>query len=367
MKYSIIIVSYNSDEYLKRCLDSIVNQTVKNFKVIFVDDGSTDDTKKIVKSYQKKHKYIEYYYKENGGTAHSRNYGIAKVDTPYFLFVDADDYIANDLMETVEKYDNYDILSFKAFEVNNNGDILKKREKIDFRMVDGQSFLKLSFYNQSDFVVPWSYVYKTDFWLEHKLEYPNGYVLEDTSGTPIALINAEIMTSIDYYGYYYVQTTESTFRTKNKEKINRNTTSYLFHYDHMADYIKHFECDENFRKTFLYYISEVILWYGTTLPFSHLKSFDKELKKRDVASNLINWGKYMERKIKLCRFSYTLYCLTSRFKKFLDPKWVYWNIINKIFWRIRNFFVKIYWNIINKNYWRLKKVYWKLSSKNKEK
>ena len=112
MKYSIIITTYNKASYIKKCIDSVMNQTIKDFKVIIVDDGSTDNTKEILKPYLK-NKNIEYYYKKNTGVADSRNFGISKVKTKYFMFIDSDDYISNTLIEEINKYKNYDILSFK--------------------------------------------------------------------------------------------------------------------------------------------------------------------------------------------------------------------------------------------------------------
>lgn len=378
MKYSIIITAYNSESYINRCLDSLVNQTKHNFKVIVIDDGSTDNTGKIVKEYKKKYKYFEYYYKENGGTAHSRNFGMSKVKTDYFIFVDSDDYVMPDLMETIEKYDNYDILSFKSYKVDDNGKILERLEKEAFDLIDGQSFFRHSFRNNSWYVVPWSYVYNTKFWRKHDLDYPNYYVLEDTSGTPIALINAKRMISIDYYGYCYVQTNESTFRTNRDQKINRNTVAYLFHYDNLNQYIKTFECSEKFKVIFRDYIANSILWYGSTLPKKHLKEFVKELKIRDVVKNLDNRDFHTNLVIKLCERNYKLYYtfrkivefrfnnLTGKIKMFLiNSYWFCRNTASKTYWTIRKILSKIYWfcrGNLSKVYWSsrsiLIKIYW---------
>ena len=238
MKYSIVITTYNREKYITKCLDSIVNQTVKNFTVVIIDDGSTDKTKEIVASYQKKYKYIEYYYKKNTGVADSRNYGIRKVKTPYFLFVDSDDYIAFDLMETIQKYDNYDILSFQAYKVLENGEIIAKMEKLEFKIVDGLAYLRSLASSNSEFTYPWGYVYKKSFWDKHKFKYCKGYVMEDFSETPIILMNAENVISIDYFGYYYMQSNDSIMRTMDDESVNFKTKCFLFHYDLLIEYFE---------------------------------------------------------------------------------------------------------------------------------
>ena len=108
MKYTIIITVYNKEQYLKRCLDSVCKQNYKNYLVMVVNDGSTDDSEKIIKKYVKKYKIL-YYKKENTGVADTRNYAIDRVTTNYFLFVDADDYVSLDLLETIDNYSDYKI------------------------------------------------------------------------------------------------------------------------------------------------------------------------------------------------------------------------------------------------------------------
>ena len=105
-KYTIIVTVYNKEKYLKRCLDSVCNQTFKNYRVMVINDGSTDKSEEIILEYKKNHK-LDYYFKENTGVADSRNYAIKRVKTSFFTFVDADDYISLDLLEKVDRYNAY--------------------------------------------------------------------------------------------------------------------------------------------------------------------------------------------------------------------------------------------------------------------
>ncbi len=116
-KISVIIPIYNTEKYLKKCLDSVKNQTYKNFEVIMVDDGSTDNSADICKEYEKNDSRFKYFYKENGGEGSARNYGIKKAGNDYIAFIDSDDYVALDYFETFEKYlsDNYDIVQCGMF------------------------------------------------------------------------------------------------------------------------------------------------------------------------------------------------------------------------------------------------------------
>ena len=98
-KVSIIVPVYNVESYLEKCLDSLVNQTLKDIEIIVVNDGSPDNSQKIIDEYQKKYKQIKAYKKENGGLSDARNFGIKKATGDYIAFVDSDDYVTTDMYE----------------------------------------------------------------------------------------------------------------------------------------------------------------------------------------------------------------------------------------------------------------------------
>ena len=88
---SIVIPAYNVSKYLRQCLSSILHQSAKNYQIIIVNDGSTDDTGKICEEYQKNNS-IKYIYQENKGLGAARNTGLTYVNTPYVCFLDSDDW-----------------------------------------------------------------------------------------------------------------------------------------------------------------------------------------------------------------------------------------------------------------------------------
>lgn len=102
-KISIIVPVYNVEKYLKRCIVSIQNQTYSNFELILVDDGSTDSSADICKTICSNDDRIRYIYQENKGPAEARNTGLSLAEGDYILFVDADDYISNTMVETLLK------------------------------------------------------------------------------------------------------------------------------------------------------------------------------------------------------------------------------------------------------------------------
>ena len=96
---SVIIPVYNIERYIGKCLDSIVGQTLKEIEIIVVDDGSTDDSSRIIDRYARTDSRIVAIHKTNGGVVSARNCGIAQATGLYILFVDGDDHLAPDACE----------------------------------------------------------------------------------------------------------------------------------------------------------------------------------------------------------------------------------------------------------------------------
>ncbi len=105
---SIIIPVYNVEEYLEQCLDSVINQTYKNLEIWLVDDGSKDSGGKICDKYKELDSRIRVIHKENGGLSSARNVALDLMKGEYVYFLDSDDFISLDLIETyidlAEKY-----------------------------------------------------------------------------------------------------------------------------------------------------------------------------------------------------------------------------------------------------------------------
>jgi len=93
MKVSVIVPVFNVEKYLRKCLDSLVNQTFKDYEVILVNDGSTDSSGNIISEYTSKYPFIKSFNKENGGMSSARNLGLNYASGEYIAFVDSDDYV----------------------------------------------------------------------------------------------------------------------------------------------------------------------------------------------------------------------------------------------------------------------------------
>lgn len=99
MLISVIVPVYNVENYLCKCVDSIINQTYNNLEIILVDDGSTDGSASICDEYVLKDSRVKVIHKENGGVSSARNIGIAEASGEYICFVDSDDWLELDYFE----------------------------------------------------------------------------------------------------------------------------------------------------------------------------------------------------------------------------------------------------------------------------
>ena len=98
---AIIVPVYNVEKYLRECLDSIFNQSFKDFHLIIINDGSTDNSEKIINEYVEKYTNITYIKQKNLGVSEARNAGLKKVNKKYTIFIDSDDYIEKDTLESL--------------------------------------------------------------------------------------------------------------------------------------------------------------------------------------------------------------------------------------------------------------------------
>lgn len=128
---SIIVPVYNAALYLNRCIESIMNQTYKNFELILIDDGSTDYSGTICDNYAKCDNRVKVYHKSNGGPSSSRNLGIEMSSSEWIVFVDADDYISPDYVENFFKYGELDLYTqiIQGFYVFDEKGIVDKTNK----------------------------------------------------------------------------------------------------------------------------------------------------------------------------------------------------------------------------------------------
>lgn len=205
MLISVIVPIYKVEQYLERCVDSILNQTFTDFELVLVDDGSPDNCGVICDEYAKKDERIVVIHKENGGLSDARNAGIEwalkNSDSEWITFIDSDDWVHIDYLEYLynsAKKNNTDI-SVCHFERMSDID-----DKINTKLP-----LSANVYTPEDFyvkenvnaVVAWGKLYKKELWTD--IRYPYGKIHEDEFTTYKLLFKCNMITVLDCELYYY--------------------------------------------------------------------------------------------------------------------------------------------------------------------
>lgn len=256
IKFSCIVPMYNIQDYIEKCVTSILEQTYKNFEVIVVDDGSTDNSYEIVKKYESdKLKIVQ---KQNGGLSSARNEGMKYITGDYVWFIDGDDYIENNALELLynkilEK--EYDVICFSH--ICDYGDKkIKIYDKYSWEKTNELTLLCNS---------AWSKIYKKDFYTKHNFKFLEGKIYEDLALIPFIMVKAENIGGIEEHIYNYVQRNGSimnsgkTFKTNRDDKFDALEKLYsLFKEDEL--YNKHFDELEflAIRHLILVYSSEIL-------------------------------------------------------------------------------------------------------------
>lgn len=288
-KVSIIIPVYNSEKYISKCLDSLVNQTYKDIEIIIVNDGSTDDSEKIIKEYINNYpNLIKYYKKKNGGLSSARNFGLRKVTGDYISFVDSDDYVDINLFSTLKDYmkENIDLIKYKLIKVDEN---YKEIEKINgpiFEELTGEEAFNLLYSNDILLEPSCLYIYRTKFFLENKFKFAEGLYHEDFGLTPLVILKSESISSIDFYGYYYLQSNNSITRNDDYKKALKSSNDLLKHYDNMIIKISKYNISANAKDNVKIYYTNAILSAINKLNKIDQKKYIEEIKKRKLIKNI---------------------------------------------------------------------------------
>lgn len=213
---SIIVPIYNVELFLRKCIDSIKNQSYKNIEIILVDDGSPDNCGKFCDEYKQKDNRIKVVHKKNGGLSEARNYGIEIATGDYILFVDSDDYIANNMCQILlEKAQQYkaDIVSCNLEEVFEDGSykISKQDLNTNVQVFSNLEMIKLDFFDVTiNTSVVWNKLYARKlFFGEHKIRFPVGKLHEDNYTVYKLYYYANKVVVINDVLYYYLRRSDS--------------------------------------------------------------------------------------------------------------------------------------------------------------
>lgn len=301
-KISVIIPVYNTEEYILRCLNSIVSQTFKDYEIIIIDDGSKDKSSDIIKEFIKSHQDIavNYIYQENAGQAAARNLGIYKAQGEYICFIDSDDYIEPDMLE---------VLYSQA--AVSNADIVVCNIKMVYE--DGIYNTISHFSNWSDNSIknyilsnagPCAKIIKTRIIEDNNLHFLQGIIYEDLAVVPAYGLYANKIEHVEKALYDYFQRNNSTM---NQPKYNKKFEHIFISLENLTNIFKNENAYDKYIDEIEYLYIEHLL-HAACLRFLPFKEGEKNIDRIiEIMKN--NWPHFSKNKyFKKCSIKYRIIC-----------------------------------------------------------
>lgn len=248
IKVSIIVPFYNVENYIEKCLQSLVNQTLEDVEIILVNDGSQDGTKEIAKQFVEKYpNKIMYLEKENGGLSDARNYAIPYAKGEYIAFLDSDDYVEANMYEEMynkAKEENLDYVECDFLWEYPDKSLESKGKQYSNKK-------EMFIYTR---VVAWNKLIKRKIVQENHLEFPRGYRYEDVE------FFYKLLPLIHNYGIvqkpfiHYVQRENSISNVQ-----NTRTKEIIDVLGHVIDYYKRNQLFDEYKEEIEYTYTRYIL------------------------------------------------------------------------------------------------------------
>lgn len=272
---SIIVPVYNVEKYLKRCIDSILNQSFTDFELILVDDGSTDNSGKIIDEYAVKDERIKVIHKENGGQGSARNRGLDIAKGNYIGFVDSDDWIHKDmykiLYENIIKY-NTDISQIDhkptSSYVNDENIVNEKVHIVDNIL---KEFGNCTSFELLPYIFVWNKLYKADIWSSFR--FPENKFAEDLRVIYKIYDKSNKMIRIDRKLYYYFMSDNSSTRGK----FNIKKLEDIEAWEEMLEFFNNKHSDINISNLKTVYCGRLLRYYFWSNKY---KKIQIDLKKK---------------------------------------------------------------------------------------
>ncbi|MBR2786193.1 MAG: glycosyltransferase [Clostridia bacterium] len=213
---SVVVPIYNVENYLNKCVTSIINQSYTNLEIILVDDGSSDGCPSMCDNFKSEDSRIIVIHKENGGLSDARNAGIDIAKGKYITFVDSDDYIEKDMIEILYKTATTNSAQistcmFKRFE---EGETPKANEEGKLLVLSNEEALQDMMYQKNCTTSAWAKLY--DMSLFDGIRYPKGKICEDLPTTYLLFSKAKTIVLNTSEKYYYLQRKNSIINSKFK-------------------------------------------------------------------------------------------------------------------------------------------------------
>ena len=278
-KFSIVIPVYNVEKYIKRTLDSVFNQTYKDFEVIVVNDGCTDKSIEYAKEYN-----VKIIGEKHIGVSEARNIGEKEAKGEYLLFLDSDDYWDKELLEKINEslINKPDLVRFQVRTVTDKDEIVEYKEETFTGLNGIEAFNKIVNFHFIESI--WCYAIKRSYYEHEKFRFKKNMIHEDFGLTPLIVIKAKKINSISYIGYNYYRRTGSIMNNPDYDWTKRKVHDFYEHYKYLK---KEIEQVKGNTKVFKSYIANSMLKKICELNKKDYNEYRKRLKKDYVDKDLL--------------------------------------------------------------------------------
>lgn len=255
-KFSIIIPVYNVEEYLGRCLESIIQQTLIDFEVICVDDGSTDESFRILELYSTKDDRFKVIKQENMGVSAARNSGLKNAKGTYMCFVDPDDYIAINCLERI--YDEIlehspDIIVFSAnvFPITKDTDPWVCSDLTNSYAIYDKFHPDILLSGNRGYPFVWRNCFKQKFLKRYNLQFDENLEIgEDTVFQVSAFAVAKRITILPDKLYFYRSSRKGSAMEKAKNDILKRLYQHIYVLEKIAEFWEANHCFSKYKDIF---------------------------------------------------------------------------------------------------------------------
>lgn len=288
---SIVVPVYNVEKYLNKCVESLLEQTYKDYEIILVDDGSSDSSGRICDNYAEKYEFISVIHKENAGLGMARNSGMDAAKGDYVYFIDSDDYLLPDTLESLYKR----LCETKA-DTCFGGYVRVKDDKITFRESPGNAVYdtKEFFSRQMGSLPEKKDAFRpsvTNAFLsleiirEHNLHFPSEreYIAEDMVFDIDYYRYSNVVSTVDHAGYCYRVTPGSLTMKYNPQRFEKIKFMYKEIFKRLVDYGWGEQCVLRARRQFFVYLKMSIQQENISLSGKTKKEAKNNI--RDICSD----------------------------------------------------------------------------------
>ncbi len=258
---SVIVPIYKVEKYLKKCVESILEQTYSNLDIILVDDGSPDNCGDIIEEFRKKNERIRTIHQKNGGLSDARNSGIKIAKGKYIVCIDSDDWIEKNMIEVLYKdiiNTNSDISVCEFVEEDDLQNILSTK-KYNNEIIEFSSKEALKSLIKQDILTnhAWNKLYKAS--LFEGIEYPKGQLMEDVSTTYKLFEKANKIVYQNTSLYHYIQRGTSILGNITEKRINDQEFAFFDRNKYLMEKYSEFkeiiELDNMYNVKTLYFLA----------------------------------------------------------------------------------------------------------------